>query len=82
MAVGTFSAEDHERSPECNEGRSRVAAGLGLEPRLPDPESGVLPLDDPAKVIQKCQSIIRNLANKSYCKAWFLRIVRVSLLVL
>ena len=27
----------------------RVAAGLGLEPRLPDPESGVLPLDDPAK---------------------------------
>jgi hypothetical protein len=24
------------------------AAGLGLEPRLPDPESGVLPLDDPA----------------------------------
>ena len=26
----------------------RQAAGLGLEPRLPDPESGVLPLDDPA----------------------------------
>src|SRR5436190_23799538 len=25
-----------------------TAAGLGLEPRLPDPESGVLPLDDPA----------------------------------
>jgi hypothetical protein len=24
------------------------AAGLGLEPRLPDSESGVLPLDDPA----------------------------------
>ena len=24
------------------------AAGLGFEPRLPDPESGVLPLDDPA----------------------------------
>ena len=24
------------------------AAGQGLEPRLPDPESGVLPLDDPA----------------------------------
>ena len=27
-----------------------TTAGLGLEPRLPDPESGVLPLDDPAKV--------------------------------
>jgi hypothetical protein len=26
----------------------REAAGQGLEPRLPDPESGVLPLDDPA----------------------------------
>ena len=25
-----------------------LAAGLGLEPRLPDPESSVLPLDDPA----------------------------------
>jgi hypothetical protein len=25
------------------------AAGLGFEPRLPDPESGVLPLDDPAR---------------------------------
>lgn len=24
-----------------------LAPGLGLEPRLPDPESGVLPLDDP-----------------------------------
>src|SRR5436309_1392100 len=24
------------------------ASGQGLEPRLPDPESGVLPLDDPA----------------------------------
>ena len=25
-----------------------VAAGLGFEPRLPDPESGVLPLHHPA----------------------------------
>ncbi len=25
-----------------------AAAGQGLEPQLPDPESGVLPLDDPA----------------------------------
>lgn len=25
------------------------AAGLGLEPRLLEPESSVLPLDDPAK---------------------------------
>lgn len=24
-----------------------MAPGLGLEPRLPDPESSVLPLDDP-----------------------------------
>lgn len=27
-----------------------VAAGQGFEPQLPDPESGVLPLDDPATV--------------------------------
>lgn len=26
-----------------------LAAGLGFEPRLPDPESGVLPLHHPAK---------------------------------
>ena len=26
----------------------REAAGQGFEPQLPDPESGVLPLDDPA----------------------------------
>ena len=25
-----------------------MAAGLGLEPRYPPPEGGVLPLDDPA----------------------------------
>ena len=29
-------------------GRCRRAAGQGLEPQLPEPESGVLPLDDPA----------------------------------
>ena len=28
------------------------AAGLGLEPRLPDSESGVLPLDDPATALR------------------------------
>jgi hypothetical protein len=28
--------------------RLREAAGQGFEPQLPDPESGVLPLDDPA----------------------------------
>ena len=28
--------------------RDREAAGQGFEPQLPDPESGVLPLDDPA----------------------------------
>jgi 3-oxoadipate enol-lactonase len=28
--------------------RELVAAGQGFEPQLPDPESGVLPLDDPA----------------------------------
>lgn len=27
-----------------------LAPGLGFEPRLPDPESGVLPLDDPGKL--------------------------------
>lgn len=26
---------------------SNLAPGLGFEPRLPDPESSVLPLDDP-----------------------------------
>ena len=29
-----------------------LAAGLGFEPRLPDPESGVLPLDDPASEVR------------------------------
>ena len=28
------------------------AAGQGLEPRLPGPEPGVLPLDDPARTPQ------------------------------
>src|SRR6478736_7437531 len=27
-----------------------LAAGQGLEPQLPEPESGVLPLDDPAGI--------------------------------
>lgn len=27
----------------------KLAAGLGIEPRLTDPKSAVLPLDDPAK---------------------------------
>src|SRR6185437_8268745 len=35
------------------------AAGQGLEPRLPDPESGVLPLDDPAKASGGYQRGIR-----------------------
>ena len=35
-----------QKAARC--GGFRRAAGLGLEPRLPDPESGVLPLDDPA----------------------------------
>lgn len=38
----TFRQDSYLHSP------SKMAAGLGLEPRLPDPESGVLPLDDPA----------------------------------
>src|SRR5580765_6683015 len=37
----------HEKAPIS--GAFAKAAGLGLEPRLPDPESGVLPLDDPAR---------------------------------
>ena len=35
--------------PDAPRAGSSEAAGQGLEPRLPDPESGVLPLDDPAK---------------------------------
>ena len=30
------------------------AAGQGLEPQLPEPESGVLPLDDPAGLGPDC----------------------------
>ena len=30
-----------------------MAAGLGFEPRLTDPESAVLPLDDPAIFLEK-----------------------------
>jgi hypothetical protein len=33
---------------EKGTGDESKAAGQGLEPQLPDPESGVLPLDDPA----------------------------------
>src|SRR5919204_7064647 len=40
MLTGQWGAT-HGRNPS-------EAAGQGLEPRLPDPESGVLPLDDPA----------------------------------
>ena len=31
---------------ESPEDRAKLAGELGFEPRLPDPESGVLPLDD------------------------------------
>ena len=31
-----------------------LAAGQGFEPQLPDPESGVLPLDDPATGRRQC----------------------------
>ena len=33
------------------------AAGQGFEPRLPGPEPGVLPLDDPAKPTVKFKKI-------------------------
>ncbi len=42
------------------ESSSSVAAGGGFEPPLPDPESGVLPLDDPAPL-----RIIPDRASKS-----------------
>ena len=29
----------------------KMAGGLGFEPRYPDPESGVLPLDDPPPTV-------------------------------
>jgi hypothetical protein len=35
-----------QKPPTC--GGFLEAAGLGFEPRLPGPEPGVLPLDDPA----------------------------------
>ena len=37
-----------ENGTAPSRGPSRRAAGQGLEPQLPEPESGVLPLDDPA----------------------------------
>ncbi len=37
-----------EKAPQANIRGAFSAAGLGLEPRLPGPEPGVLPLDDPA----------------------------------
>ena len=41
-----------KRSIQLSYGRiinTQIAAGQGFEPRLPGPEPGVLPLDDPAK---------------------------------
>ncbi len=35
-----------------------IAAGLGLEPRYTDPESAVLPLDDPAIFIYSTPEVL------------------------
>src|SRR5438132_5738711 len=43
------AGEDAEVDPESAE-----AAGQGFEPQLPVPETGVLPLDDPARVSGNC----------------------------
>jgi hypothetical protein len=40
-------------------GRDLRAAGQGLEPQLPEPESGVLPLDDPAELRRDCTRLGR-----------------------
>src|SRR5438034_1825496 len=48
-AVNEATPRSHMLAPPGASGlRGVKAAGQGLEPRLPDPESGVLPLDDPA----------------------------------
>ena len=39
---------DRENKKPPDNGGFSLAAGQGFEPQLPDPESGVLPLDDPA----------------------------------
>src|SRR5881628_3761961 len=44
--IGTIVPGEKQKAAKC--GGFSKAAGLGLEPRLPDSESGVLPLDDPA----------------------------------
>ena len=36
-----------------------AAAGQGFEPRLPGPEPGVLPLDDPAKLVTQFNNHIK-----------------------
>ena len=45
------------------------AAGLGLEPRLPDSESGCLPLADPAIVLYYIKGYLRKLIRASNAKA-------------
>src|SRR3954471_17605990 len=46
------------KAPKC---RISLAAGQGFEPQLPDPESGVLPLDDPAPFAGQCSERIPRL---------------------
>src|SRR3954451_14016725 len=44
IVVVTSTPREHTQR-----GRLELTAGQGLEPQLPVPETGVLPLDDPAK---------------------------------
>lgn len=43
-----------------------LAAGPGFEPGLPDPESGVLPLDNPAKYPRYAQDLITQIFKDDY----------------
>jgi hypothetical protein len=54
-----FGVRNRSRSEPANRCANTVTAGQGLEPRLPDPESGVLPLDDPAKGWRRIPSASR-----------------------
>ena len=43
--------------------RKKMAAGLGFEPRYADPESAVLPLDDPAILRQDFDDELSRIAQ-------------------
>ena len=67
----------YEESPHA---KGLHAAGQGFEPRLPGPEPGVLPLDDPAITLKVKYSISENqrkttiFSMTSICSSSFLMI--------